>query len=134
MGRPKWQPEDLGQVEALASRGLTLEQIADALGITYKTLANRRKDNILFLQALKKGQALGIKNVANALYQAALKGNITAGIFYLKCRSGWHETIVTEHKFSDNMPEPSQMTEEQIKAELDELKGKKSRIRTGIKK
>jgi hypothetical protein len=37
-GRPRWQPDDLAKVERLASQGLTLEQIADNLGIHVATL------------------------------------------------------------------------------------------------
>jgi hypothetical protein len=42
--------------------------------------------------AIESGAATGIKNVANALYQAAVVDkNTTAQIFFLKCRAGWRD-------------------------------------------
>jgi hypothetical protein len=38
--------------------------------------------------------------VANALFEAALSGNVTAMIFFLKTQAGWKETTVTEQKYS----------------------------------
>jgi DNA-binding CsgD family transcriptional regulator len=102
MGRPRWQMSDLEKVRGLASRGMTMEQIADALGISRTTLfayKARLKD---FSDAIKRGQAEGISAVANSLYESAIKGNTTAQIFYLKTRAGWVETDRHEHTGKDN--------------------------------
>ena len=82
---------DLERVQELASRGLTLEQIAVALGISPRTLYNRRRKFAEVADAIKKGRALGVAAVASKLWEAAMAGNITAIIFYLKTRGGWSE-------------------------------------------
>ena len=58
---------DLNKVESLASRGLTQQQIADALGISRTTLYGRIKESEQFEQAIKKGQAKGVASVSNKL-------------------------------------------------------------------
>lgn len=82
---------DIKRVEELAARGLTLAQIADCLGISPTTLYKAKDANTEFLEALKKGQARGIEQVANALFEGAIKGDRVSQIFYLKCRAGWKE-------------------------------------------
>jgi hypothetical protein len=91
-GRPQWVPPNLREVENLAGKGLSLQQIAAALGIAPSTLYKRKKDFSEFSEALEKGAAKGISIVANALWQAAVADrNVTAMIFFLKCRGGWRE-------------------------------------------
>lgn len=97
-GRPKWMPPDLDKVEALAARGLTEEQIAHSLGVCYDTLNERKKELSEFAEAIKRGKNKGIAAVANKLYDNAQVGNVSAQIFYLKCRAGWKEVNVTEHQ------------------------------------
>ena len=94
--KPKIQI-DLKQVESLAANGLTDEQIASALGISRTTLANRKRENEQFVQAIKRGKAKGIALVTNKLMESIKGGNITAMIFFLKTQAGWKETNVQEH-------------------------------------
>lgn len=89
---------DLAQAEELAAHGLTLEQIAVALGISTRTLYNRRRDFADFADAIKKGKARGVADVASKLYDLAMAGNVTAIIFYLKTRAGWSERQIVEQK------------------------------------
>lgn len=98
-GRKPWIP-DLTKVEVLASQGLTNEQIAACLGICEDTLYTKQRQLTEFSEAIKKGRASGIQQVSNVLFEAALAGNVTAMIFYLKVRAGWKEPIVTEQKHS----------------------------------
>ena len=88
---------DLKQVESLAANGLTDEQIASALGISRTTLANRKRENEQFVQAIKRGKAKGIALVTNKLMESIKGGNMTAMIFFLKTQAGWKETNVQEH-------------------------------------
>ena len=82
---------DLQQVEALASRGLTLEQIAANLGIDASTL-HRKKAQMQELQdAINRGRSKGISLIANKLFEKAKSGNVAAMIFFLKARGGWSE-------------------------------------------
>ena len=83
---------DLKKIEDLAAKGLTLNEISCALSIDVRTLYNKRKKFKEVRDAINRGAAAGIQNVANALYEAAVVDkNITAQIFYLKCRAGWRD-------------------------------------------
>ena len=102
MGRPKIMP-NLKEVEKLASRGLTMQQIADALGINKSTLYERKAEYQDFSNAIKKGQAKGIATVANALFKNATDGDTGAQCFFLKCRADWREKD-TERDDRDTPP------------------------------
>lgn len=94
MSKKKTKPKieiDLSMVESLATQGLTNQQIADSLGISERTLQNRKKDNAEFAEAIKKGKAKGIAVVTNALMKKIKSGNVTAMIFFLKTQGGWKE-------------------------------------------
>ena len=83
---------DLAQVEALASRGLSQQQIADALGISERTLRNRKKDSAEFAEAIKRGRAKGISKVANVIFEKAVnQQDITAAIFFMKAIGHWRD-------------------------------------------
>lgn len=73
-------------VEGWARDGLTEEQIAKNLGISVKTLNEYKKKHPQFLQSLKKGKEIVDFEVEGALYKAAMSGNVTAQIFWLKNR------------------------------------------------
>lgn len=104
VGRPPWQPPPLDKVEALASRGLTEEQIAHVMGICQDTLIEKKKQYPEFAEAIKKGQAKGISDIANALYQSAKNGNTTAQIFFLKARAKWREETAVKLSNDDDKP------------------------------
>lgn len=87
MGRPAAVLPPLEVIEKLATRGLTEEQIAHAIGIHRDTLTNHKKRNSELSEAIKRGRAKGIAKVSNALFEAAISGNVTAMIFYLKNRA-----------------------------------------------
>ena len=90
-GRPPFKitKEVLRKAEGFASRGMTQMQIADALGINYDTLMKYKNLNTDFLEAIKAGQAKGIAEITNALFNQGKNGNTSAAIFYLKNRAGW---------------------------------------------
>lgn len=54
-------------------------------------MESRKADTAEFAEAIKRGQALGIEEVANALFENAKGGNVTAQIFYLKARAQWKD-------------------------------------------
>jgi predicted transcriptional regulator len=97
-GRPPFKitKEVLTKVETLASRGLTQQQIADALGIHVGTLCEKKNQFNEFNEAIKSGQAKGISTVANQLFENAKNGDNTAAIFYLKNRAGWADKVEQE--------------------------------------
>ena len=84
VGRPKFEvPEEvLQRTERLMAPGLTREQCARALGISVATFYVYQAENSEFSEAIKRGEALGIEEVTNALFEnATLERDNTAIIF-----------------------------------------------------
>lgn len=87
-------PEKLMIIEQMAGVGLTIAQIADALGISERNVYENFRRHPEAKAAHSRGKARGIENVANALYHNATQRNdTTAQIFYLKNRApeDWEE-------------------------------------------
>lgn len=78
---------DLKKVEALAAIGCTHEEICLNLGISERTLYRRKNDMAEMAEAIKRGQAMGIREIENALFKKAKEGNTTAQIFFLANRA-----------------------------------------------
>ena len=99
-GRPAWIPTDsiCEQARKMASRGLTVSQISDCLGISESTLYGKQNEYTEFMDAIKKGRAEGLNSVSNALFEKATQGNVTAMIYYLKVRD--------RENWGENQPEP----------------------------
>lgn len=76
----------LTKLRGWARRGLTNEEIAANMGISAATLYNWKNNNLEFLEVLKADKDYCDDQVENALYKAAMEGNVTAQIFYLKNR------------------------------------------------
>ena len=99
VGRPKFEinEEVLQRTERLMAQGLTREQCARALGVSVATFYVYQAENSEFSESIKRGEALGIEEVTNALFEnATLERDNTAIIFYLKNRAGWVDK--QEHK------------------------------------
>ena len=99
VGRPKFEvtEEVLQRAERAMAQGLTKEQCARALGVSVSTFQLYQAENSEFSEAIKRGEALGIEEVTNALFEnATLERDNTAIIFYLKNRAGWVDK--QEHK------------------------------------
>lgn len=83
----RWlEPEGLQLLEGWARDGLTDEQIAKNMGISYSTLKEWKNKYSAISATLKKGKEVVDYEVENALLNAALAGNTTAQIFWLKNR------------------------------------------------
>ncbi len=80
------EPDSLLLISAWARDGLTDDQIANNMGISRSTLSEWKRKFPDISDALKKSKAVVDIEVENALYQAALDGNMTAIIFWLKNR------------------------------------------------
>ena len=113
-GRPKFEVTDevLRKVEKYAGLGLTEEQIAINLGVSYSTLRAKKRGYSTFLSAIERGRAKAIALVSNAGFEKAMDGNADLIKFFLKNRAPeqWEETskrVVSEgqpnskRKFSD---------------------------------
>jgi predicted transcriptional regulator len=90
-GRPKKKIHDqetLNKIVEYGAQGLTIGQIAKCLGISRASLDRKRKEYEEIEEAIKKGEALGVSKIAQALMHNAIsENNVTAQIFYLKNRS-----------------------------------------------
>ena len=96
VGRPKFEVTEkvLQEVEEMAGRGLTVNQIATCLGISPATIYNRQVDNLEFLETIKKGKAVGVSKVTNALFENATVNKDNVAIFYYlnnRDRENWSE-------------------------------------------
>lgn len=85
-------------LQGWARNGLTNEQIASNMSIGITTLWEWRKKSPKIANALKIGKDEADIQVENALYKAALEGNTTAMIFWLKNRRSkeWRDKIQQE--------------------------------------
>ncbi len=93
---PDKMPENIGR---LAELGLTLKQIAYYFGVSEPTI-ERWVARPEVVMAYQNGKAKGLSTIAESLYQQAIKGNMTAIIFYLKTQGKWSEKQEIEHKHS----------------------------------
>lgn len=94
-----WEAEEkILLLQGWARNGLTNEQIASNMDIVVSTLWEWRKKSPKISNALKIGKNEADIQVENALYKAALEGNTTAMIFWLKNRRSkeWRDKIQQE--------------------------------------
>jgi len=122
VGRPRFEvtPEVLKEVEEMAGRGLTISQMASCLGVSPATIYNKQSEYLEFLETIKKGQAIGLQKVTNALFEnATVERDNVAIIYYLNNRdkenwSNKHEVATTvEHK---NVIDLTRMSDDQLSA------------------
>ena len=78
--------ELLDQIEKHASRGLSQKQIYHALGISETWRYDAKQKSAEISESFKRGQAKGLAEVSNAIYEQALNGSIGAACFFLKNR------------------------------------------------
>jgi AraC-like DNA-binding protein len=84
------------RAEGYAAQGLTMNQIAQVLGISQTTLYDKQSKFSEFSEAIKRGKNKGIATITNALFRKASDGDNTAMIFYLKNQAGWQDKIEKE--------------------------------------
>nr|DAP53554.1 MAG TPA: terminase small subunit [Caudoviricetes sp.] len=86
------QPK-LELVKMWARSGLTDAEIAKNLDISLDRFYYYKKHISEFWESLKENKDIADLNVEGALYKAAMSGNVTAMIFWLKNRKGtkWRE-------------------------------------------
>jgi hypothetical protein len=82
--------KQIAQIEALAQY-LTLEQIADHLGICRKTLLNKRNEHPEIEASYRKGKARAIAFTSKSLMKNIAAGKEASIIFFLKTQAGWKE-------------------------------------------
>ena len=77
----------LDQIEFHASRGLSQQQICHALGISETWWYDAKQKSAEISDRFKRGQAKGLAEVSNAIYEQALNGSTGAACFFLKNRN-----------------------------------------------
>lgn len=84
------------EIKDWVRNGATDEEVAKRLGVAYSTLREYKTEFSAFSAVLKETKDIVDAQVENALLQNALKGNITAQIFWLKNRRAkqWREKPV----------------------------------------
>lgn len=92
---------DLEKLEQLAQLCDNQDEIARALGMCPTTFYARLNESEEVKETLKRGQAKANIFVAGKLMEAIKAGNMTAIIFWLKCRAGWKESQQLDITSSD---------------------------------
>lgn len=92
-GRPRGRPphDAAARIEKLASEGWAIAGIAKTLGMDATTLTRRMADHPELRAALDSGRETERRALHNALYAAAMNGQIAAAMFLLKARHGYRE-------------------------------------------
>lgn len=97
----KWlEKENLILIQGWKMNGLTDEQIASNIGIAPRTLERWKKKHSQIGRALKVGHTQANFIIENELFSKAMKGNITAMIFWLK--NNWRD------KYNDSELSPEE--------------------------
>jgi hypothetical protein len=99
-GRPAFEITEqvCKKVETLAAQGLSKREVALCLGIHVSTYCEKQAEYPEFSEAYDRGASKGVAQVANALYQKAVGGDVTAQKHYLNNRGeGWSERQSNEH-------------------------------------
>lgn len=99
MARASHQPtaESRAEVKALASFGVTEDEIAKYVGVTGKTLRKH------YRRELDTAHIAANAQVARRLFQHATGDSVPAAIFWMKARGGWREKQELEHSGSVNV-------------------------------
>lgn len=99
-GQAAHEPTDANRenVELYAMWGLSYAQIAGILDLGETTLKK------YYSAELQKGRSKGVKVAAGKLFSKILDGNLTALIFFLKCKGGFQER--QQHQMVDGDGEP----------------------------
>ena len=76
----------LEEIEHHASRGLSQQQVCHALGLSETWWYDAKQKNSEISDSFKRGQAKGLAEVSNAIYEQVLNGGTGAACFFLKNR------------------------------------------------
>ena len=91
-GYVDWDDRVLRQrVHRMAERGWSEGKIAEKIGITPRQLKKAKEEDPRVAKALTSGRQRAVEEVEDMLYKTAMQGNVSAMIFFLKCRGGWTE-------------------------------------------
>ena len=74
----------LEEIEHHASRGLSQQQTCRTLGISEAWWYEAKKKNLEIMETYKTGEAKGLAEISNAVFEQALKGSTGAACFFLR--------------------------------------------------
>lgn len=130
MGKSKFEEikEKFPLIEGWAKEGLTDEQISKNLGISKVTFYKYKASCSELNELLKKSKEVVDYEVENALYKAAINGNVTAMIFWLKNRKphGWKDR--KEAQEIELMRKELQLRERKLELEEQKLQDLRDKI------
>ena len=131
IGRPT-KELDPNVVYRLCLLGLSQQELADTLGISLATVKNKRNPDHPshdpeFLAAWTRGTTDADSRVALSMYEQALSGNVTAGMFILKNNraANWQEKQHIEHS-SETLSDLIGKLEDSYYEQEEELNGKET--------
>lgn len=82
----------ISQIEIMAGLGLTRPQIAAILGLSERSLYNKKDLDQRVTEAMARGDAKAASQVTQTLYRMATSGECPAATFFwLKTRLGWRD-------------------------------------------
>ena len=115
----------LEEIEHHASRGLSQQQVCHALGLSETWWYDAKQKNSEISDSFKRGQAKGLAEVSNAIYEQALNGSTGAACFFLKNRDPdrWSD-VRSANNIQINV---GKMTDTQL---LDELRSDPTTMRS----
>jgi len=92
VGNPPWIPDAqiLKKVEQMASDGMYEKDIAACIGISVSTYMAKKHEFPELAEAVKRGNSKGVQFATECL-RVLMPDNLTAIIFYLKCKAGWKD-------------------------------------------
>ena len=99
-------PKALAQVELLAGRGLTNEQIAAYFGIKKTQFYLYRKKYPEINQYIRRGKAKAVAHVSGHLFRQIQDGSTPATIFYLRTQGRWVEPSKEDDKDNKKAASP----------------------------
>lgn len=117
-GRPRIDPpaDAATRIETLAAKGAAIIGIASALHVSRETLNRWMDEDEGLRAALDRGRERERVSLHNALYRAAMKGNVVASIFLLKARHGYREGDVEQaNRVSITFALPGAMSMEEFR-------------------
>lgn len=95
---------DLSQVEKLASIGLTMQEIASAVGVSDRTLRRKIQSMADLADAIERGRHKGTATILNAMFKKASSGDVPAAKWWLSVHANRTEKTAQEHTGKNGGP------------------------------